>query len=115
MCAFVGARADGKPREPSERALSHREEGQSPTRINHGRPSPRRSTRLLTRSELALVCLALPSHDIQPKLSSHLAMSVDGSLLKCLPKQKQAWALLVHFMVDLGILTLSCHHSLSYE
>ena len=50
-----------------------RELGESSTQVHHGRASPRRSTRLISRSEHALVCLvwALPCQVLCP---SQIAM-----------------------------------------
>ena len=65
----VGARQARRPKVvPKPRAPSPRELGESSTQVPHGRASPRRSSRLLSRSEHALVCLvwALPCQVLSP-------------------------------------------------
>ena len=65
----VGARQARRPKVvPKPRAPSSRELGESSTQVPHGRTSPRRSTRLISRSEHALVCLvwALPCQVLCP-------------------------------------------------
>ena len=65
----VGARQARRPKVvPKPRAPSPRELGESSTQVPHGRASPRRSSRLLSRSEHASVCLvwALPCQVLSP-------------------------------------------------
>ena len=65
----VGARQARRPKVvPKPRAPSPRKLGESSTQVPHGRASPRRSSRLLSKSEHALVCLvwALPCQVLSP-------------------------------------------------
>ena len=69
LCAHVGARQARRPKVvPKPRASRSRELGESSTQVGHGGTSPRRSTRLISRSEHALVCLvwALPCQVLSP-------------------------------------------------
>ena len=57
---------------PRPRAPRPRELGESSTQVPHGKTSPRRSTRLISRSEHALLCLvwALPCQVCSPSQTS---------------------------------------------
>ena len=87
MCAHVGAAQARRPKVvPRPSAPRPRELGESSTQVPHGGRSPRRSTRLISRSEHALVCLvwALPCQVLSP---SQIAM-VQNCLSMCVMSRK---------------------------